>query len=87
MNFYVNCVIYKSEKKTDCYLFVETEEDFERVPESLLKMLGALELVMSINLDERETLAQANPKEVKQVLIDQGYFLQLPPKDYVADLV
>ena len=83
----MNCAIYKSEKKADCYLFVEIEEDFERVPESLLKMLGALELVMSINLDERETLAQANPKEVKQVLIDQGYFLQLPPKDYVADLV
>lgn len=80
----VNCSIYKSNKKTDYYLFVEQEDNFERVPESLLKMLGILELVMTINLDDRKKLSQANPAEVKQLLVEQGYFLQLPAHHYRA---
>jgi len=80
----VNCVIYKSNKKTDYYLFVEQENNFERVPEALLQMLGNLELVMTINLDERQKLSQVNSAEVKQLLIEQGYFLQLPAHHYQA---
>lgn len=84
VNTIVNCTIYKSNKKTDYYLFVEQENNFERVPEALLKMLGPLEFVMSINLDARKKLSQANPIEVKQLLIEQGYFLQLPAHHYQA---
>ena len=80
----MHCFIYKSLKKTDYYLFVERENNFERVPETLLNMLGALELVMSINLDKREKLSQASPAEVRQLLVEQGYFLQLPPNHYQA---
>lgn len=78
----MNCSVYKSNKKPDFYLFVEQEEQFERVPETLLTMLGTLEFVMNINLDERETLSQAEPKEVKQLIIEQGYFLQMPENHY-----
>jgi len=80
----VNCCIYKSNRKTDYYLFVEQEDNFERVPESLLKMLRPLELVMSIDLDQREKLSQASPAEVKKLLVEQGYFLQLPAHHYQA---
>ena len=82
----MNCSVYKSGKKTDCYLFVEQEDNFERVPESLLKMLGNLEFVMTINLDERRKLSQAEPGEVKQLIMAQGYFLQMPPNDYKTGL-
>lgn len=78
----MNCSVYKSNKKPDFYLFVEQEEQFERVPETLLTMLGTLEFVMNINLDERETLSQVEPKEVKQLIIEQGYFLQMPENHY-----
>lgn len=78
----MNCSIYKSAKKTDYYLFVEQEEKFERVPEALLNILGKLEFVMTINLDEREKLSQAEPQEVKQLIIEQGYFLQMPENQY-----
>ncbi len=80
----MNCCIYKSNRKTDYYLFVEQEDNFERVPESLLKMLRPLELVMSIDLDQREKLSQASPAEVKKLLVEQGYFLQLPAHHYQA---
>lgn len=78
----MNCAVYKSSKKTDYYLFVEQEDRFERVPESLLNMLGSLQWVMTLNLDEREKLSQADLDEVKQLLVDQGYYLQMPASHY-----
>ena len=80
----MQCAVYKSNKKMDTYLFVEKEAEFERVPDSLLKMLGELEFVMSVDLDERDKLAQADPQQVKESLIEQGYFLQLPPSAYIS---
>jgi uncharacterized protein YcgL (UPF0745 family) len=79
----VQCAIYKSDKKVDTYLFVEKEDDFERVPDSLLEMLGDVELVMTLDLGKREKLAQADLDDVKKSLGEQGYFLQLPPKAYI----
>ena len=80
----MQCVVYKSNKKLDTYLFVEKEGEFNRVPDSLLTILGNLELVMSVDLDAREKLAQADPQQVKDSLIEQGYFLQLPPTAYIS---
>lgn len=76
------CSVYKSNKKVDYYLFVQKEEKFGRVPEALLNMLGNLEFVMDVNLNEREKLSQADPKEVKELISDQGYFLQMPESHY-----
>ena len=47
-------------------------------------MLGALELVLTLELDARRTLAQADPQEVRRQLLEQGYYLQLPPGDFPA---
>lgn len=81
----MHCVIYKSLKKYDTYLFVEKEGEFDRVPDTLMSLLGKLELVMPLELDENRHLAQADPKQVMAALQDQGYYLQLPPKSYIPD--
>ena len=47
-------------------------------------MLGTLELVLTLELDARRTLAQADPHEVRRQLLEQGYYLQLPPGDLPA---
>jgi len=78
--------IYKSLKKMDTYLYMEREDDFARVPEALLKMLGQLQLVMNIELTPERNLAQANPEEVRQQLQLQGYYLQLPPKEPILNV-
>ena len=79
----MQCVIYRSSKKYDTYLFVEQEDEFSRVPDSLLGMLGKLEKVMALDLAEREKLAQASPEQVMKALQEQGYYLQLPPNAYI----
>ncbi|MFV7770367.1 YcgL domain-containing protein [Shewanella marisflavi] len=73
------CAVYKSRIKADYYLFVEKRNDFERVPEPLMKMFGTPELVMILPLNKRSQLALADIEKVKVELADKGYYLQLPP--------
>jgi len=80
----VICAVYKSHKKVDTYLYVEPDQEFERVPQALLDMLGKLEFVMDVDLEKRDRLAQADLQQVKAALVEQGYFLQLPPKAYIS---
>jgi uncharacterized protein YcgL (UPF0745 family) len=75
----MDCVVYKSRRQPDHYLYVERADDFSRVPPALTKLLGQLELVMSLTLSDERGLAQADPREVRRQLVEQGYYLQLPP--------
>ena len=77
----MNCVIYKSLRKTDTYLFVEREDDFSRVPAGLLEALGKLELVMHLELNPERQLAQADANQVRQQVGERGFYLQLPPAE------
>ncbi len=77
----MQCAIYRSNKKTDAYLYVQEEGNFSRVPPDLLTLLGQLDLVMTLELTPDRTLARADPEQVRQQLDTQGYYLQLPPSD------
>lgn len=82
----MKCAVYKSRRRANTYLYVEAENDFRRVPHALLRMLGRLELVLTLELDAQRKLAQADPQEVRRQLLEQGYYLQLPPGDFSATL-
>jgi uncharacterized protein YcgL (UPF0745 family) len=73
------CVIYKSSKKEQTYLFVEKRDNFSKVPEALMIMFGTPILVTLINLATKDKLAMADLDSVKEKLTEQGYYLQLPP--------
>jgi len=76
----MQCAIYKGTRKIDHYLYVESEDDFSRVPQALLDMLGQLELVIGLELSAERKLAQADVNEVMRQLSEQGYYFQMPPK-------
>jgi len=76
----MDCVIYKGDKKPGSFLYVEQEDEFERLPEALLIILGELQVVMSLDLAKYEKLANADIEQVKQNLLEKGYYLQLPPE-------
>lgn len=71
-------VIYKAQKKQDSYLYVELEDDFSNVPETLLSILGSLEFVMNLELDADRKLARADVNQVMADLKEQGFYLQMP---------
>jgi len=76
----MQCVVYKSLRQFDYYLFVKKEEGFSRLPDGLKQILGTLEKVIELELDEQRTLAQADVREVMQLIEEKGYFLQMPPR-------
>ncbi|MGO1246425.1 MAG: YcgL domain-containing protein [Oceanisphaera sp.] len=86
-------VVYKSPKMDQTYLFVERRDDFSRVPTALLNTFGTPKLAMIINLATKTHLGQADLAKVKEALMTQGYYLQLPPppenllKQFRADQV
>jgi uncharacterized protein YcgL (UPF0745 family) len=73
--------VYKSKKKAGTFLFVEKRDDFSKVPESLMGMFGQPNYVMIINLAKRVNLGGADLESVKNALVDQGYYLQIPPPE------
>ncbi len=73
------CVIYKSPRREQTYLYVEKKDDFSRVPDALLQGFGKPQLAMLLSLDGRKKLVNADLEKVKEALKTQGYYLQLPP--------
>jgi len=73
------CVIYRSTRRDQTYLYVEKKDDFSRVPEELMAGFGRPQVVMLFPLDGRKKLANADLEKVKSGLSEQGYYLQLPP--------
>ncbi|MDO6445965.1 YcgL domain-containing protein [Colwellia sp. 1_MG-2023] len=73
------CVIYKSPKKAQTYLFIKQRDKFDDVPEALMAMFGTPTLVTIINLDNKDKLALADINKVRENLNNQGFYLQLPP--------
>ncbi|CAI0732244.1 YcgL domain [Serratia quinivorans] len=73
------CVIYRSSKRDQTYLYVEKKDDFSRVPEDLLKSFGTPQLAMVLSLEGREKLASADIEKVKEALKEEGFYLQVPP--------
>ncbi len=73
------CVIYRSPKRDQTYLYVEKKGDFSRVPEVLLKTFGEPQFSMMLSLSERKKLANADIEKVKIALKEQGFYLQVPP--------
>ncbi|MXZ80742.1 MAG: YcgL domain-containing protein [Gammaproteobacteria bacterium] len=71
--------VYKSSRKTDTYLYVASRDDFSRVPDGLIHLLGELTAVLRFDMAKRERLAQADIETVARSLEENGYYLQLPP--------
>jgi len=71
--------VYRSPLKDQMYLYLAVKDDFSEVPEELLKVFGKPEFALQLNLAKRDKLARVNINDVKRGLLEQGFFLQLPP--------
>lgn len=77
------CYIYKSLKKHLLYLYINQKDDFSRVPEELLRSFGVLEFVLELELSPKRKLAKEDSEKVLASLKEKGFFVQLPPSDYI----
>lgn len=79
------CSVYRSRRKADVYLFVDHEDGFSRVPQSLLDELGGTEKAMTLVLKPGRRLARADAVDVMRAIRENGYYLQLPPLGQPSD--
>ncbi len=77
----MRCVVYKSLRQFDYFLFVDGEEGLERVPDTLRTLLGDLSEVTEFELTPERKLAQADAREVLAQIEAQGYYLQMPLRE------
>lgn len=78
------CYIYKSLKKELLYLYVDSKDDFSKVPEALFNSFGKLEFVMELELSPDRKLAKEDVVKVISSLDDKGFYVQLPPTNLPA---
>ncbi len=76
----LSCWIYKSSLKDEMYLYLAHEEDFDCVPELLMRRFGRPIPVMELELHEQRPLARAEVQAVMKQLSEEGYYLQMPPQ-------
>lgn len=76
----VLCSIYRSARTDGMYLYVDKKEDLARVPEALLQTFGKPELAMTLALYPERKLARADVNKVLELIAQQGFYLQMPPK-------
>jgi uncharacterized protein YcgL (UPF0745 family) len=80
----MQCYIYKSLKKHLLYLYISQKDDFSRVPDELIQTMGKLEFVLELELSPERKLAKEDSQKVLASLQDKGFFVQLPPTDFIG---
>lgn len=75
------CTVWRSRKRTYTYLYLAAEQDLDDLPEALRALFDEAEMALELDLDARESLANADIAVVRKHLRDPGYYLQLPPED------
>ena len=82
-----SCLIYRSSKKQETYLFLPVGGVYDDLPDDLRAMFGKPVLVMKLDLEPDSHLAKSEAPSVIRALETEGYFLQLPPDTSVEELL
>ncbi|MCK0538728.1 YcgL domain-containing protein [Alcanivorax quisquiliarum] len=73
------CSIYHSSKREGMYLFVDKPRGLACVPEPLMQQFGTPRHVSDMLLRPGRPLARADVEKVRGALLEQGWYLQMPP--------
>lgn len=72
--------VYASRERNDYYVYLEAGADVDAVlPEALRKQLGRLRPALTLTLTSSTRLVRADADRVRQALVTDGFYLQLPP--------
>ena len=83
----ITCYIYRCSAKQDMYIYLSEKDNFDCVPEELLKSLGRTDFAMELELDEHKKLAKEDPKLVIANLEGRGFHLQMPSDTAIDQLL
>ena len=74
----MECAVFKSLKKDETYVFIQTTTSLSDLPDELMKILGQTEMVMTLSLTPEKKMARGTATEVMLSIEKQGFHLQMP---------
>lgn len=77
----MRCFIYKSQRKSDTYVFLRERDGTSALPQPIVEALGSLAFVMELELSPERKLARVSAADVMDNLARRGFHLQMPPAD------
>ena len=83
----MKCTVFRSSQKDFTYIFLLAGHDFDDLPDKLKEVFGQPEFVMNLEVTLERKLAYSDVKQVMQNLSEEGYHLQLPPKEDATGLL
>ena len=83
----MKCTVFRSSQKDFTYIFLLAGHDFDDLPDTLKEVFGQPEFVMNLEITPKRKLAYSDVKQVMQNLSEEGYHLQLPPKEDAIGLL
>lgn len=81
----MRCFVYRSSRREQTYVYLAERDAFDQLPPPLRQSLGALALVMELELGPQRRLAREDPAVVRGNLAGQGFHIQFPPPTEVDD--
>ena len=80
----MHCLVYRSSRYPDMYLYLaEPPEDIE-LPPAVRERVGRLEFALAFELTPERRLARADAARVLADIEGQGFYLQLPPSHFTG---
>lgn len=80
--------VYRSSKNSETYLYVAKKVGVKKLPDALKEIFGKPMHAFDMLLTDDKKLARVDAKKVLEKIIEQGFYLQMPPpkEDLLADL-
>lgn len=75
----ITCYVYRGNRKSELYLFLAEEDNFECVPAEVMKGFGRPTKAMELQLTPETKMARSNPADIIAGLKERGFHLQMPP--------
>lgn len=69
--------VYRSNKKTGCYVYLPQKDEFSAIPPQLSQALGTLEYSLQFELHPDRKLATEDPQKVLDNIAELGFHLQI----------
>jgi len=77
----MQCHVYRSKRYPDMYVYLDRALADTELPDDLMARVGDLEYALSFELTAERSLARADAGQVLADIAEQGFYLQLPPRD------
>lgn len=83
----MECAVYKSLKKDETYVFIQTTTQLSDLPDELIKVLGQAEMIMTLQLTPEKKMARGTAAVVMESINKQGFYLQMPENPQLINLL